>query len=468
MCAKKELTPEEKAAQTAKFQTLISEKVAKAKKAAALLLPFTQEQVDKLVRACAKTVYDNAEELARDAIDETGYGKYEDKVAKNRGKSKTIYWSLKGKKSVGVIEREKDTGLVKVASPVGVVGAITPVTNPIVTAMSNAMFAIKGRNPVIFAFHPKAMKCCAKTVDKINAELAKLGAPENTVQYLEIASIELTNMLAHATDVIIATGGMDMVRSVYSSGKPALGVGAGNVQALIDEGVDYADAMKKIIIGRAFDNGIICSGEQSIIAPRKDYDAIMATAAAAKGFVVPVGKRDALREVCFPEGHMNRLMVGRTAQEVAKAAGIDVPADTMTLIIEADGLKDVLGSEKMFPVLAGYRYDTWEEAVEIARDNLAKIGKGHSCVVHSNDEKHIEYAGTHIEVSRVVVNQTCSTTAGGSFQNGLNPTNTLGCGSWGNNSISENLTYYHLINISRVAYWLKDRKIPTDDEIWAN
>ncbi len=466
MSAKKELTPEEKAAQTAKFQSIMDDKIAKAKKALAALTPYTQEQVDKLVRACAKVVYDNGEELAKDAIEETGYGKYEDKVLKNKNKAKAIYWSLKGKKSVGIIEHEKDTGLVKVASPVGVVGAITPVTNPIVTVMSNAMFAIKGRNPIIFAFHPKAMKCCAKTVEYIMKELKKLGAPDDIIQFLDIASIEFTNMLARNVDVIIATGGMDMVRSVYSSGKPALGVGAGNVQAIIDQGVDYADALKKIVIGRSFDNGIICSGEQSVIAPRKDYDAIMAGAAAAKAFVVPNDKRDALREVAFPGGHMNRLMVGRSAAEVAKAAGIDVPADTLALIVEADGLADVLGGEKMFPVLAGYRYDTWEEAVEIARDNLNKIGKGHSTVVHSNDDKHIEYAGAHIEVSRLVVNQVCSTTAGGSFQNGLNPTNTLGCGSWGNNSISENLTYYHLINVSRIAYWLKDKKIPTDDEIW--
>ncbi|MCD8138845.1 MAG: aldehyde dehydrogenase family protein [Planctomycetaceae bacterium] len=467
MSAKKEQTPEEKAEQTAKFQAYIDDKIAKARKALDALYPYTQEQVDKLVRACAKVVYDNGEELAKDAVEETGYGVYADKIAKNKNKAKIIWWSLKGKKSVGVIEHEKDTGLVKVASPVGVVGAITPVTNPIVTVMSNAMFAIKGRNPIIFALHPKAMKCCLKTIDLINAELKKLGAPDNVIQALDIPNLQLTQMLAKNVDVIIATGGMDMVRSVYSSGKPALGVGAGNVQALIDEGVDYQAAVTKIVAGRAFDNGIICSGEQSLIAPRKDFDKIMAMLPAAKGFLVPNDKRDALRDACFPEGHMNRALVGRTAVEVAKAAGIDVPADTLALVVEATDVKDVLGMEKMFPVLAAYRYDKWEDAVEIARDNLNKIGKGHSVVVHSDNDKNIEYAGTHIEVSRVVVNQVCSSTAGGSFQNGLNPTNTLGCGSWGNNSISENLTYYHLINISRVAYWMKDWKIPTDEEIWA-
>ncbi len=467
MSAKKELTPEEKAAQTAQFQAYIDDKIAKGKKALAALNSYTQEQVDALVKVCAKVVFDNGEELAKDAIEETGYGVYTDKVAKNKNKAKVIWWSLKGKKSVGVIEHEKDTGIVKVASPVGVVGAITPVTNPIVTVMSNAMFAIKGRNPIIFAVHPKAMKCCMKTVEYMNAELKKLGAPENTIQILDKAALELTNMLARSVDVVIATGGMDMVRSVYSSGKPALGVGAGNVQALVDDDVDLKEALTKIVLGRSFDNGIICSGEQSVILPRGKFDEAMKVAPEAKAYVVPNDKKAALREVCFPDGHMNRAMVGRTAIEVAKAAGIDAPEGTLALFVEADDIKDILGMEKMFPVLATYRYDTWEEAVEIARDNLAKIGKGHSVVVHSNNDKHIEYAGTHIEVSRVVVNQVCASTAGGSFQNGLNPTNTLGCGSWGNNSISENLTYYHLINISRIAYFMKDKKVPTDAEIWA-
>ncbi|MCD7897063.1 MAG: aldehyde dehydrogenase family protein, partial [Planctomycetaceae bacterium] len=397
MSAKKELTPEEKAAQTAQFQAYIDEKIANGKKALAALNSYTQEQVDALVKACAKVVFDNGEELAKDAIEETGYGVYTDKVAKNKNKAKVIWWSLKGKKSVGIIDHDKETGIVKVASPVGVVGAITPVTNPIVTVMSNTMFAIKGRNPIIFAVHPKAMKCCMKTVDYMNAELKKLGAPENTIQILDKAALELTNMLARSVDVVIATGGMDMVRSVYSSGKPALGVGAGNVQALVDDDVDLKEALTKIVLGRSFDNGIICSGEQSVILPRGKFDEAMKVVPEAKGYVVPNDKRDALREVCFPDGHMNRAMVGRTAIEVAKAAGIDAPEGTLALFVEADGIKDILGSEKMFPVLATYRYDTWEEAVEIARDNLGKIGKGHSVVVHSNNDKHIEYAGTHIE-----------------------------------------------------------------------
>ncbi|CAK7005604.1 MAG: Succinate-semialdehyde dehydrogenase (acetylating) [Desulfovibrio sp.] len=465
--SKKELTAEEKAAKTAELKAYLDDKLAKAKKALDALYPYTQEEIDKLVKACAKAVYDNGEELAKDAVEETGLGNVPDKIAKNKNKAKIIWWSLRDKKSVGIIEHEKATGLVKVASPVGIVGAITPTTNPIVTVMSNAMFAIKGRNPIIFSVHPRAMKCCVKTADYINAELKKLGAPDNVIQVLEVADLELTQMLSHNVDVIIATGGMDMVRSVYSSGKPALGVGAGNVQCIIDRGVDLGDAVPKIIAGRAFDNGIICAAEQSVIAPREDFDKIMKVFEENGSYIVPASERAKLRDVTFPGGHMSRDLVGKNAEEVAAAAGIKVPAGTKVLVVEAENLADVFGWEKMFPLLAAYRYDTWEEAVEIARDNLHKIGMGHSVCIHSNDTKHIEYAGTHIEVSRVVINQSCASTAGGSFNNGLNPTNTLGCGSWGNNSIAENLTYYHLINISRIAYFMKDNKVPTDAEIWA-
>jgi succinate-semialdehyde dehydrogenase len=243
-------------------------------------------------------------------------------------------------------------------------------------------------------------------------------------------------------------------------------VGAGNVQALVDRGLDYREVALKIIDGRAFDNGIICAAEQSVILPREDFAAAMQAFAVNGSYIVPQAERGRLRELLFPGGHMNRDMVGKNAAQVAEAAGLAVPVGTRILLIEAAGGSDVLGGEKMFPVLAAYRYDTWEEAVEIARGNLAKTGLGHTVALHSTDNHNIEYAATHIEVSRLVVNQSCASSAGGSFFNGLNPTNTLGCGSWGNNSIAENLTYYHLINISRIACFMKDNKVPSEEEIW--
>jgi len=448
------------------LQTYLEDKISKSRKALAALEPYTQEQVDALVKACAKVVFDNAEELARDAVAETQMGVVEDKILKNKNKARLIWWSLKDKKSVGIIEREQHTGIVKIAKPVGVVAAITPVTNPNVTPMSNSMFALKGRNPIIIAPHPKALKCGIRTVELMNRELKKLGAPENVIQILDIPSMELTQMLTHKADVVVATGGMGMVRSVYSSGKPALGVGAGNVQCIIDRGIDYESATKMVTKGRSFDNGIICSGEQSAIMPRAEFDTIIDEFAKNGTFLVPTSKRDDLREKVFPGGEMNREFIGQSAKTIAAAIGMEVPSDTKALLVEADGKDDRFGAEKMFPVIAAYRYDTWDEAVTIAKTNLDIIGKGHSVCIHSNNKERVEQAALKLDVSRIVVNQISAFAAGGSYQNGLSPTNTLGCGSWGNNSISENLTYYHLINISRIGNVLHDRTAPPDDRIW--
>ena len=260
---------------------------------------------------------------------------------------------------------------------------------------------------------------------------------------------------------------MDMVRSVYSSGKPALGVGAGNVQVLVDQGYDLETAIPQIITGRGFDNGIICTGEQAIHLYRGDYDRALEVINRSGAYVVPREKTGIVRDFLFPNGVMNRDMVGQDAVLIAEKCGISVPDRTRVLAVQADGIDDTLGMEKMFPVITLYAYDTWEEAVEQAKNNLNKIGKGHSIAVHSTNRKKIEYAALKTEVSRIVCNQTCATGGGGSFQNGLNPTNTLGCGSWGNNSISENLTYYHLMNISRIAQYMPDHATPSDEEIWA-
>ena len=247
----------------------------KARIAQAAFECYNQEQVDAIVKAIAKTVYDNAESLAKLALDETGMGVYEDKVAKNKGKSQVIWQNLKNKKSVGIIDRNEQTGIISIAKPMGVVGSVTPVTNPTVTPMSNAMFALKGRNAIIVAPHPKAKQASTKAVELINESIRALGAPENLIQILDVCSTELTIALMQAVDVVVATGGGAMVKSAYSSGKPAYGVGPGNVQVILDRGIDFDDAAKKIVLGRKFDNGIICSGEQAVIFHEDDRDAVI-------------------------------------------------------------------------------------------------------------------------------------------------------------------------------------------------
>lgn len=443
--------------------------IAKARSAQREFEKFNQQQVDAVVKAIGKVVYDNAEELARMAVDETGMGVYEDKVAKNKGKAKVIWNDLKDKKSVGIIEKNEQTGIVKIAKPIGVVASVTPTTNPIVTPMSNAMFALKGRNAIIIAPHPRAKKCSAYTVALMNQVITEYNVPDHLIQIIEEPSIELTIALMQAADVVVATGGAGMVKSAYSSGKPAYGVGPGNVQCIIDRGIDYEEVVPKIIAGRIFDNGIICSGEQTVIAPEEDYDKIMAIFRKNGAHIVEtLEEKEALRKVLFVNGLINKDVVGQSPQRIAELAGISIAENTKVILAEADGVggEDVLCKEKMCPVMAIFKYRDFPKAVKIAQTNLDLEGKGHSVALHSNCDENIEYAGEQLTVSRLVVNQSCSTGAGGSFYNGFAPTTTLGCGTWGNNVISENFTYKHMINVSRIGYFMKDAVVPNDEELW--
>ncbi len=449
--------------------TYIMEYIHRGKKAQKEFEKYNQEQVDKAVKIVAKVVHDHAEILAKMAVEETGMGIYEDKVIKNRMKAKVIWNNLKGKPSVGIIERNALTGITKVAKPMGVVAAITPCTNPIVTPMSNAMFALKGRNAIIITPHHRAIQCSTATVEMINEVLRKNGFPDNLIQIIIEQSRENTKALISNADVVIATGGMSMVKAAYSSGKPALGVGAGNVQCIIDKDADISDAVPKIITGRIFDNGIICSGEQSVIVPEDSYDEIIEVFKEQGAYYVEnEEEKEAIREAIFEKSHMSRHVIGQSVQTIAQLAGVEIPKEARVILVEANGMgtEDILSKEKMCPVLALYKYKDFKEAVEIAHANLEVEGKGHSVAIHSNSIHNIEYAGENLEVSRFVINQTSATSAGGSFFNGFAPTNTLGCGSWGNNSISENLDYKHLINISRIGHFMKDNKVPTDDELW--
>lgn len=449
-------------------KTYIEQYIERAKKAQKEYEHYSQEQVDQIVKAIAKAVHDKAELLAKLAVEETGMGVYEDKVTKNIMKAKVIWNNLRDKKSVGIIKRNEETGITEIAKPMGVVAAITPMTNPIVTPMSNAMFALKGGNAIIITPHHRALESSTKTVELINEELEKIHAPQYLIQILDQQSRENTKNLIESADVVIATGGMGMVKAAYSSGKPALGVGAGNVQCIIDRDADMKDAVPKIIMGRTFDNGIICSGEQSVVVPAEKYDEIIREFAVNGAYHVSAGaERDRLRDALFVCGAMNTGLIGQSVEKIAETAEIEIPQNTKVIIVDAADPDDILGKEKMCPVLSVYKYEDFSEAVEIAKSNLEMEGKGHSVAIHSNNKENIEYAGEKLEVSRFVINQTCATSAGGSFFNGFAPTNTLGCGSWGNNSISENLDYKHLINISRIGYFMKDNKVPTDDELWA-
>jgi succinate-semialdehyde dehydrogenase len=450
-------------------QARIDEMIAKARAAQAIFEKESQERVDEAVKACALAVSRHGQMLAEYAVSETRMGRVKDKLTKHTNKPKIVWWGLKGKKSRGILERDTEQGITLVAKPMGVVGAITPTTNPVVTPMSNAMFSLKAGNAIIIAPHPRSKGCSSKIVSFMREEIGKLGFPEDLIQVIEEPTLEATSHLMQSVDIVIATGGMNMVKAVYSSGKPALGVGAGNVQTILDRDIDYKETIPKIVAGRAFDNGILCTADQYVACPADKIDEVMEEFSKNKAFVLRDAQRvDLFREAIFPNGVFNKDATGQSAAFLGRLAGIDIPEDTEIIVLEAKdyGENDVLAKEKMCPVLAVFKYDSFEEGVKIAKANMEKEGKGHTVSLHSNDNEHIEYAALELSASRFVVNQVCAIAGAGSFQNNLAPTNTLGCGSWGNNSISENLFYKHLMNISRIAYFNKDAYVPTEEELW--
>ena len=432
---------------------------------------FNQNKVDAIVRDIGKFVYDNAEPLARMAVDETEMGSFEDKILKNKSKARVIWNNLKNKKSRGVIGEDAESNLVYVAKPMGVVAAVTPVTNPIVTPMCNGMFALKTGNAVIFAAHPKAQKCAEYLSQEFMKIVKSHDGPDDLIQVVTGGSVEKTQELMQSADVVVATGGGAMVKSAYSSGKPSFGVGAGNVPVIIDRNIDLKEAVEKIIDGASFDHGIICSHEQFVFAPEENFDKTIElfTNSGKVWFTDDQSQIKKLRDVVFQDGNLNKDVVGKSASDVGKLAGVKVPETSRLILLPADGsgTEDVLAKEKLCPVIAIVPYKTFEDAVGMAKSNLLVEGAGHSAALHSNNDQNIKKAGLELPISRLVVNQPSSTSAGGSLTNGFAPTTTLGCGSWGGNSISENLDYKHLMNVSRIGKIIPDKKVPTDEEIWS-
>jgi succinate-semialdehyde dehydrogenase len=428
-----------------------------------------QEKIDLVVREIAKTIHDNAEDLAKTTVDETGLGNYEDNLSQDRRKSEIIWYSLKGKKSVGIINIDKELNMVEIAKPVGVVGVVLPVTIPVTNFMANSMFALKCGNSVIHAPHPGAKKTVAKTAKLVIDAISKYDVPQNLIQYISEPTKDLTQELMSLAHVVVATGGMGMVKAAYSSGRPAYGVGPGNVQTIIDRDADIDDATKKIIAGRSFNYGIPCASEQAVMSPKEKYEDIVKSFIKNGAYYID-NEEDiiSIANTLFKDAILKKESLGVSACTVAKNAKINIPQNTKILLLKGDIEKQdpVLRHEKLSPVVMLYAYDKFSEAVEIARANLEIQGKGHSVVIHSNNKDHIEELANAVYVARVVVNQTCNFTAGGGFNIGYAPTTTLGCGTWENNILSENLTYKHLMNVTRIGYPIV-RKIPTSKEIWA-
>ena len=419
---------------------------------------YTEEQIDKILRNMVRVAKEHAVELAQMAVEETGFGKVEDKTFKNHLASTTLYESIKDMKTIGVIKEDQVNKLIEIAEPVGLVMGIVPSTNPTSTTIFKSMIAIKSRNAIVFSPHPSAAKCTIKAAKLMLEAAVEAGAPENIISCISMPTIGATNELMKCKEVaiIIATGGPGMVKAAYSSGKPALGVGAGNSPAYIERTANIEQAVRNIMASKTFDNGTICASEQSIICEECNRDAVVAEFKKQGGYFMTAEETAKVCSLLFKNGHaMNAKFVGRSARVIANAAGIFIPEGTKVLIGEQNGVGEgnPLSFEKLTTVLGFYTVKDWHEACELSIA-LLQNGIGHTMSIHTED-RDIVMKFARKPASRILVN-TGGSQGGTGASTGLMPSFTLGCGTWGGSSVSENVTPMHLVNIKRVAYGLKD------------
>ena len=431
--------------------------VAKAQKALNEFMALNQEQIDAIVKAMTLAGLDKHMELAKMAVEETGRGVYEDKITKNMFATEYVYHSIKNEKTVGVIAENDLEDYEIIAEPVGVVCGVTPVTNPTSTTMFKALISVKSRNPIIFGFHPGAQKCSAAAAKIVLDAAVAAGAPENCIQWIEYPSIEATNALMNHPGVatVLATGGSGMVKAAYSTGKPALGVGPGNVPCYIHKSADLEQAVNDLILSKTFDNGMICASEQAAIVDKaiaQKFEKLM------KKYGCYFAKPDEIKKLsdyCIDseKGAVNPVIVGKPATWIAEQAGVKVPEGTKILLAKLDGVgpEYPLSREKLSPVLAYFIVDSTEEGIDRAEEMVMFHGMGHSAVIHANDEDVIQKYAATMKASRLIVNSPSSHGAIGDIYNTNMPSLTLGCGSYGGNSVSGNVTTVNLINQKRVA-----------------
>ena len=449
----------------------VEELIAKARVAVEAIKDYDQAQVDKLVYESAKVIYKHAEELAREAIDETQLGYFEDKIAKNTDTPATFWDYLKDKKSVGIINEDPSQGLIEVAHPIGVIAAITPATNPNITPLGNFMHIVKGKNAMIVCPAPRAKKSSTHTINLIRDALVKCGAPADLCQIIEEPTIALSAELMEKADLVIATGSFGLTKAAYSSGTPAYGVGPGNPPVILDRGYDLKDAAAKIEVAVGSDNGILCDGTNLLLYPEEQEKEVF-DALRAQGLYLFTEPADVakFRDVLFMEnGKADPALVGKDAPVIAKAAGFDIPKDVKVLALKVEeiGEADILNEEILGPITTMKSYDTFENAVDMAVRNMVESGGiGHTAGIYSNDEAHIRYFAEKIPVARVLVNQP-TPDAWGPKTCALSPAVSEGCGSWGNNILAGNVDYIHMINVSKVCKPL-DVELPDAAKLFAD
>ena len=435
----------------------LKERMAKVREAQRRYATFTQAQVDAVFLAAATAANQARIPLAKMAAAETGMGIVEDKVIKNHYASESIYNAYKNTKTCGVIEEDKAAGIQKIAEPIGVLAAVIPTTNPTSTAIFKLLLSLKTRNGVVLSPHPRAKGCTIEAAKIMLAAAVAAGAPEDIIAWIDVPSLELSNVVMKEADLILATGGPGMVRAAYSSGKPAIGVGAGNVPAVIDESADIIHTVNSIIHSKTFDNGMICASEQSVIAAASIYDAVKAEFMARGGYFLNPEETEKVRKTIIINGSLNAKIVGQSAHTIALLAGFAVPEATKILIgeVESVELSEELAHEKLSPVLAMYRAESFEEALDKAERLVIDGGYGHTASLHidtAGARERLDTFASRMKACRIVINSPSSHGGIGDLYNfSLAPSLTLGCGSWGGNSVSDNVGVKHLLNIKTVA-----------------
>jgi acetaldehyde dehydrogenase/alcohol dehydrogenase len=447
----------EKEKDAVSVEQVIDELATKANVALKEMEDFDQEKIDHIVHEMAMAALDKHMLLAKMAVEETGRGVVEDKAIKNMYASEYIWNSIKHDKTVGVIGEDKQKGLIEVAGPVGVVCGVTPTTNPTSTTIFKSMIALKTGNPIVFAFHPSAQKCSAEAARIVRDAAIAAGAPENCIQWIEKPSIDATSMLMNhpGVAIVLATGGPGMVKSAYSTGKPALGVGAGNVPSYIEKTAKIKRAVNDLIVSKSFDNGMICASEQAVIVDKEVYEEVKAEFQAHQVYVVKKAELKRLEDAVMNEGKyaVNPAIVGHSAEDIAQRAGIKVPAGTKILIAELDGVgaDHPLSREKLSPVLAMIKANDHVHGFDLCQGMLELGGLGHTAVIHTEDEDLQVKFGLRMKACRILVNSPSAEGGIGDIYNEMIPSLTLGCGSYGKNSVSKNVSAINLINVKTIA-----------------
>jgi len=447
----------EKMKQEITVEESIDKLVQNAQTALTEMRQLNQEQIDNIVKEMALAGLDQHMELAKLAVEETGRGVYEDKIIKNIFATEYVYHNIKYDKTIGVISEDEQEGMIEIAEPIGVIAGVTPVTNPTSTTLFKSIISIKTGNPIIFAFHPSAQKCSSEAARIVHEAAVKAGAPRNCIQWIEKPSIKATQALMKHNGVatILATGGPGMVKSAYSSGKPALGVGAGNVPCYIEKSVNVKRAVNDVILSKSFDNGMICASEQAIIVDKEIYAQVKQEMIDNNVYFLNQEEKAKVEKLVINEDTcaVNPVIVGMQAAKIAEMAGIHVPQDTKILVAELTGVgaEHPLSREKLSPVLAAYKVNSTEEGLKRAEEMLEFGGLGHSAVLHSDNQEIQDAFGKRMKAGRIILNAPSSHGAIGDIYNAYMPSLTLGCGSYGGNSVSSNVGAMHLMNIKKMA-----------------